>query len=127
MGKGRNNKTLKSWVTFVKKVQKEEGISYRDAMMRAKARKKEWQHGGEATIEMTETMSNTSTPLSNVATAGDTENTMTTSSMGEEGYFLGESGPVGGKKHGRKSKKAGRSMKRARTMRRSKSRSRGRR
>jgi len=45
MHKGRNNSILKSWVAFVKKVQKEENIGYRDAMLRAKARKSEWKKG----------------------------------------------------------------------------------
>jgi hypothetical protein len=41
--KTRNNKVLKSWIGFVKKVQKDENIkSYKNAMMRAKARKSEW-------------------------------------------------------------------------------------
>lgn len=43
------NKSLKDWVNFVKKVQKEEGLSYRDAMMRAKTRKnkgEKWMTGG---------------------------------------------------------------------------------
>ena len=37
--KRRVNPALGKWVAFVKKVQKEENISYRDAMMRAKVRK----------------------------------------------------------------------------------------
>jgi hypothetical protein len=48
-GKRRGNSSLKSWVTFVKKVQKEEGLSYRNAMMRAKVRKdkgEKWRGGG---------------------------------------------------------------------------------
>jgi hypothetical protein len=43
------NKSLKDWVAFIKKVQKEEGLSYRDAMQRAKTRKnkgEKWQSGG---------------------------------------------------------------------------------
>jgi hypothetical protein len=44
--KRRGNKTLKSWVDFVKRVQHEESISYKEAMSRAKARKSEWKHGG---------------------------------------------------------------------------------
>jgi hypothetical protein len=48
--KNKGTSILKSWVAFVKKVQKEEKISYRDAMFRAKARKSEWKKemkGGE--------------------------------------------------------------------------------
>jgi hypothetical protein len=46
----KGNKMLSSWVAFVKKVQRDEQISYSDAMKRASARKKEWkmgQMGGE--------------------------------------------------------------------------------
>jgi hypothetical protein len=48
--KKRGNNALKSWVAFVKKVAKEEKLSYRDAMMRAKARKdkgEKWMKGGD--------------------------------------------------------------------------------
>ena len=44
--KGKTNSALKSWVTFVKKVQKDENISYPEAMKRAKVRKSEWKRGG---------------------------------------------------------------------------------
>lgn len=45
------NKSLTAWVKFVKKVAKEEKLPYRDAMMRAKARKdkgEKWMTGGNA-------------------------------------------------------------------------------
>ncbi len=48
--KRRVNPALGKWVAFVKKVQKEEKLSYRDAMMRAKVRKdkgEKWMKGGE--------------------------------------------------------------------------------
>jgi hypothetical protein len=48
--KRRGNASLTAWVAFVKKVQKEENLSYRDAMMRAKVRKdkgEKWMKGGE--------------------------------------------------------------------------------
>jgi hypothetical protein len=48
-GKRRANKSLKQWVAFVKKVAKEEGLEYKDAMKRAKARSdkgEKWQKGG---------------------------------------------------------------------------------
>ena len=47
--KRRGNSSLRAWVTFVKKVQKEENISYKEAMMRAKKRKdsgEKWRGGG---------------------------------------------------------------------------------
>ena len=53
-GKRKANKGLKAWVTFVKKVQKEEKLSYKDAIHRAKQRKdkgEKWMKGGENTIE----------------------------------------------------------------------------
>ena len=53
--KGKTNNILKSWVNFVKKIQKEEKIpSYKDAIQRAKVRKSEWKKGmmgGEGTPE----------------------------------------------------------------------------
>ena len=46
-GKTRKvNSALKSWVAFVKKISKEENISYPKAMKRASKRKSEWQKGG---------------------------------------------------------------------------------
>ena len=53
-GKRKVNKSLKAWVTFVKKVQKEEKLSYKDAIHRAKQRKdkgEKWMKGGEYTEE----------------------------------------------------------------------------
>ena len=47
-GKRHGNASLRAWVTFVKKVQKEEGIGYKDAMMSAKKRKdkgEKWRGG----------------------------------------------------------------------------------
>jgi hypothetical protein len=49
----KKNKTLMAWVTFVKKVAKEEKLPYRDAMMRAKVRKnkgEKWMKGGDPTV-----------------------------------------------------------------------------
>jgi hypothetical protein len=57
MAKGKTNSALKSWVTFVKKVQKEENITYPEAMKRAKVRKSEWKRGGAS-------MEDTSSPMS---------------------------------------------------------------
>lgn len=53
--KGKANNMLKSWVLFVKKIQKDENIaSYKDAIKRASERKSEWkkgQMGGMASSE----------------------------------------------------------------------------
>jgi hypothetical protein len=49
-GKRKMNKSLKAWITFVKKVQKEEKLSYKDAIHRAKVRKdkgEKWMSGGD--------------------------------------------------------------------------------
>ena len=49
-GKRKVNKSLKAWVAFVKKVQKEEKLSYKDAIHRAKVRKdkgEKWMTGGQ--------------------------------------------------------------------------------
>ncbi len=55
-GKTRKaNSSLKAWVAFIKRVQKEEGLSYRDAMMRAKVRKdkgEKWLKGGDPDASM---------------------------------------------------------------------------
>ena len=58
---GKMNKSLKAWVAFVKKVQKEEKLSYKDAIHRAKQRKdkgEKWMKGGADTTETV-----TSTPI----------------------------------------------------------------
>ncbi len=55
---GKVNKSLKDWVAFVKKVQKEEKLSYKDAIHRAKARKdkgEKWMSGGDVPSTPTET------------------------------------------------------------------------
>ena len=51
-GKRKANKSLMAWVSFVKKVQKEEKLSYKDAIHRAKVRKdkgEKWMVGGLGT------------------------------------------------------------------------------
>ncbi len=51
-GKRKMNKSLKAWITFVNKVQKEEKLSYKDAIHRAKVRKdkgEKWMSGGDGT------------------------------------------------------------------------------
>ena len=48
-GKRKVNKGLRDWVAFVKKVQKEEKLTYKDAIHRAKQRKdkgEKWMSGG---------------------------------------------------------------------------------
>jgi hypothetical protein len=57
-GKRKVNKSLKAWVAFVKKVQKEEKLSYKDAIYRAKVRKdkgEKWMMGGSTPDGLTTT------------------------------------------------------------------------
>lgn len=63
-GKRKVNKSLKAWVAFVKKVQKEEKLSYKDAIHRAKVRKdkgEKWMTGGGDIEEFVEDQAVTST------------------------------------------------------------------
>ena len=56
-GKRKVNKSLKAWVTFVKKVQKEEKLNYKEAIHRAKVRKdkgEKWMNGGGSITDMGE-------------------------------------------------------------------------
>jgi len=68
-GKRKVNKSLKAWVAFVKRVQKEEKLNYKDAIHRAKVRKdkgEKWMVGGgdpkdstltdDTTVELDETI-----------------------------------------------------------------------
>jgi hypothetical protein len=102
------NSSLKSWVAFVKKVQKEENISYPEAMKRASARKSEWKRGGSAM--------DTSSPMSSSMSSSS----MGGPSMGEPSALpsastLSNSAMLGGKrrrtKKNRKSKKSRKSRK----------------
>jgi hypothetical protein len=63
-GKRKVNKSLKAWVAFVKKVQKEEKLSYKDAIHRAKVRKdkgEKWMMGGSSTSSVSNITESTST------------------------------------------------------------------
>ena len=94
--KKRGNSALKSWVAFVKKVAKEEKLSYRDAMMRAKKRKdkgEKWMmKGGVANVDAPQDL--------NSQHNGNVEDSTAYSSLG--------SSSVGGKKsrRNRKSRKS---------------------
>lgn len=55
--KRHGNASLRAWVTFVKKVQREEKVSYKEAMMRAKKRKdngEKWRGGGDLDVDLDE-------------------------------------------------------------------------
>jgi len=129
-GKRKVNKSLKAWVTFVKKVQKEEKLSYKDAIHRAKIRKdkgEKWMSGGALSSSSSSSMSSSSSPTMGGATpstgamtsTGSMETVPLVDTEDEESELLGVVGqqmataPYGGKR-------------RRRTMRRSKGRGRGR-
>jgi hypothetical protein len=66
-GKRKVNKGLRDWVAFVKKVQKEEKISYKDAIHRAKQRKdkgEKWMSGGQTSSSTSEML--TTSPDNNL-------------------------------------------------------------
>jgi hypothetical protein len=109
-GKRKVNKSLKNWVAFIKKVQREENLSYKDAMMRAKQRKdkgEKWMKGGNVE-EVADEM-----PM--VMAEGQGE------MMGQE-EMMGQGEMMGGRKHRRRTSKRrthrARSHKRRRTARR---------
>lgn len=104
-GKRKVNKSLKAWVAFVKKVQKEEKLSYKDAIHRAKVRKdkgEKWMKGGsEPTPQSTSpgTDEETSSPME------EDENMDMDVSSGENEDM------VGGKRRRRTSRRKGGSRK----------------
>jgi hypothetical protein len=109
-GKRKANKSLKAWVAFVKKVQKQEKLSYKDAIHRAKQRKdkgEKWMTGGEGTV----TEESTSEEFMD---GEPVEESMSEESMSEEMY--------GGRRR-RRTMRRSRGRGRGRTMRRSRSRS----
>lgn len=92
-GKRKINKSLKAWITFVKKVQKEEKLSYKDAIHRAKLRKdkgEKWMTGGENTSLSDDgdfqTVPLTTTPGE---TPGESPGETQGESPGEDGSLLG--------------------------------------
>ena len=84
-GKRKANKGLKAWVTFVKKVQKEEKLSYKDAIHRAKQRKdkgEKWMKGGNDGSLQEEEMGEETTPEEEM----EEEMEMPNFSLEEEAY-----------------------------------------
>ena len=79
-GKRKVNKSLKAWVAFVKKVQKEEKLSYKDAIHRAKVRKdkgEKWMTGGSAADPVVEEEEVIMGPASSPPTPGPETETET--------------------------------------------------
>lgn len=137
-GKRKVNKSLKAWVAFVKKVQKEEKLSYKEAIHRAKVRKdkgEKWMKGGADTpYEVKEVKKTTPYESNEEATFMKEETPMGYDNlMGEEtrsgnDNLTGEEPPMGddnlmgddmkGGRRRRRSMRRRRSARRGRTMRR---------
>jgi hypothetical protein len=108
---GKMNKSLKAWVAFVKKVQKEEKLSYKDAIHRAKVRKdkgEKWMKGGADT-------ETTSSPVMDVMEEEEVMVTPESETVVEEEF-------TGGKRK-RRTVRRSRGKGRGRTARRGRSRS----
>jgi hypothetical protein len=103
-GKRKVNKSLKSWVAFVKRVQKEEKLNYKDAIHRAKVRKdkgEKWMMNGGDGEEVIEEAEVDETDM-----AGGKGNMTTGGKTVPSGKTFG-----GGKRRTR-SRRGGKSMKR---------------
>jgi len=113
-GKRKVNKSLKAWVAFVKKVQKEEKLSYKDAIHRAKQRKdkgEKWMKGGDNTSTEQETTPDESVPMDVVE-----DEPM------EDVVMMDVDASVGGRRRRRRTMRRSRGRGRARSMRRSRGR-----
>ena len=130
-GKRKVNKGLKDWVTFVKKVQKEEGCSYKDAIHKAKVRKdkgEKWMSGGADTdaMEQGEALAN-SVANSAIATTSSEESALSDEGVGEAlANSVGESVLAEGGRRRRRTMRRSRGRSQRRSQRRSRGRSRGR-
>jgi len=92
-GKRKVNKSLKAWVAFVKKVQKEEKLSYKDAIHRAKVRKdkgEKWMRGGGDEMETGDDTPSTPSPI-------EMEDEDIDIDMGNEDIDIDEAEMTGGK------------------------------
>ncbi len=70
-GKTRKvNSALKSWVAFVKKISKEEKISYPKAMKRASTRKSEWKRGGHGEFHIEKSLTQSKSKSKSKSQAG---------------------------------------------------------
>ena len=127
-GKNRKqNRILKSWVAFVKNIQKDEKIkSYKDAIHRAKLRKREWNKGmmggeGENVLEMGESGEASSSSSSASSASSSPSPVVEDDTIGET--FVPSTG--GAKRlTKRRGRGRGRSAQRGKTMRRSRGRGR---
>jgi hypothetical protein len=110
-GKKKVNKSLKAWVAFVKKVQKEEKLNYKDAIHRAKQRKdkgEKWMHGGNYPEEKenNETILNNTDKLEEgddeIHNIDELPKTTIIPLRRQLGYIAESSNSVGGKKSKRR-------------------------
>jgi len=115
-GKRKVNKSLKAWVAFVKKVQKEEKLSYKEAIHRAKVRKdkgEKWMKGGADTPDEA---------IEAIEVKEEKKTTPESEGVVEATTFMEEEPPMnddmmGGRRR-RRSMRRRRSARRGRTMRR---------
>ena len=124
-GKRKVNKGLRDWVAFVKKVQKEEKISYKDAIHRAKQRKdkgEKWMSGGQTSSSTSEML--TTSPDNNL-NADEFDNGTDEFDNGTDDEVINVSGgrrrrtvKRGGKGKRRTVRRGGRSRSRSRSSRR---------
>ena len=116
-GKRKANKSLRAWVAFVKKVQKQEKLSYKDAIHRAKQRKdkgEKWMKGGENTTDEADYEENDE-PLNEDVDVDEIE-------MDEMDYSLPEDEEMeGGRRRRRTRRRGSRRSRRSRSSRRARS------
>ena len=123
-GKRKVNKGLKDWVAFVKKVQKEEKLSYKDAIHRAKVRKdkgEKWMSGGMASLmKGGEGMEEEEVRMTTMGSEGGEEMIGEEEMVGADENVEMEMG--GGRRRRRRTMRKSRGKGRGRTMRRRRSR-----
>ena len=83
--KRKTNSSLSSWIQFVKKIEKDEGITYKEAMVRASARKSEWKRGGSDSTDSTSNFLPEMTKM-------DSDGNPSVLKMGEESRIAGGDG-----------------------------------
>lgn len=119
-GKRKVNKGLKCWVAFVKKVQKEEKLSYKDAIHRAKQRKdkgEKWMKGGDMDGEVIEEVVEVAPSMSSLGEP--TETFSSSSSSSSSPPMMGGKSKRRTAKRSSKRRSGGKSKRRGATKRRS--------
>lgn len=107
-GKTRKvNSALKSWVAFVKKISKEENISYPKAMKRASTRKSEWKRGGHGEFQIEKSLTRSRAQSKSKSQAGGEP--LTPSEIASK---TGSANIVGGSRRKRRGSRKSRSSRR---------------